>query len=151
AMTTATTVTPGASIEITLAVLEVQSEQANDQADSAILESARAAKREHDREQVDALRDKATHLLISGAVQGALLVGAGAAQAVSATNQYGADMDRAKTAARSGNASAGPPTLTAEGAADQRDANLAAAAAKGFDSGAKVTDLAMNAVTAGDD
>jgi hypothetical protein len=146
-----TPVTMGMSFETDLAILQVECEQANYTSDSAILEAARAAKRAYDQEQVNELRDKASHLMTSGAVQGALLVGSGAMQAVSATSQYRADMDRATTAAKCGDTCKCPPTLTAEGAAAQRNANLYGAGAKSFEGGAKATDVVFNSITAGDD
>jgi hypothetical protein len=146
-----TPITLGLSLETDLAILQVESEQANYASDSAILEAARAAKRAHDREQVDDLRDKASHLMTSGIVQGALLVGSGVTQALSATSQYAADMDRAHTAANCPDACKVAPTLTEEGAAAQRNANLCGAAAKTLEGGSKATDLAFNSIATGDD
>jgi hypothetical protein len=145
----ASTISHGMSFETDLAVLEVQNEQSNYQSDSAILESARAAKRAHDRAQVDALRSKASTLLASGITQGVLLTGSGAVQGLGVASQYDADMDRAHVVEGAGVDKA--PTLTAAGAAAQRNANLYVAAAKGADGIAKGTDIVLNAVTANED
>ncbi len=141
----------GMSFETDLAMLEIQNEQVTYQADSGLLEAARAAKREHEREQVDELRDKASNLLASGITQGLLLVGSGAAQGLGAASQYGADMDRAKTAEQAGATCKETPVLTATGAAAQRGANSYGAASKGLDGLAKGADLAFNAVAANND
>jgi len=140
----------GMSFETELAILEIQNEQVSYRADSAILEGARADKRARDRDQVDALRDKADHLLASGIAQGALLVGSGVLQGVGTASQYNADMDRARTAEKAGKA-CDAPTLTATGAKAQRNANLCGAAAKTMEGLGKGTDLVFNAVATNDD
>lgn len=139
----------GMSLETDLAILEVENEQVSYQADSAVLEGARAAKREHDREQVESLHDKANNLLASGITQGVLLVGSGAVQGLSATSQYNADMDRARSAEQCGKT--GAPTLTTAGAAAQRNASWYGATGRGMDGVAKGMDLAFSAAATNDD
>jgi hypothetical protein len=136
------------SFEIDLATLEIAHEEASYQADSAVLEAARAAKRAHDREQVEEMREKSSHLLMSGIVEGAMLVGSGVMQGCSAASQYDADLDRARTAEQKGISN---PVLTATGAASQRNANVVGAVGKGLDGAAKCSDLVFNSFVADDD
>jgi hypothetical protein len=74
-----------------LAMLEVAADDASYQADAVVRDAARAAKQQHDQQQSQALRDKASALFDSAWVVGGLEVAAGAAQVGSACSQFSSD------------------------------------------------------------
>jgi hypothetical protein len=78
------------SIATQIAILEAESEMAAYQAETVIREAERASKREHDRLQGEALRDKARDLAIGGVVTGGLMIASSAVQFAAANAQYDA-------------------------------------------------------------
>jgi hypothetical protein len=82
----------GASMATQIAILAVESEQADYEAQTSIRDAERAAKREHDKEQIAAIRDKASTLLVDGVVTGSLMMASSAAQFAAAGSKYDADV-----------------------------------------------------------
>lgn len=70
-----------------LAMLEVESEQAQYDADCKLRDAAREAKQEHNKKQVEEIRSKASALMVQGFTSGALQIGAGAAQFASVSSK----------------------------------------------------------------
>lgn len=70
-----------------LAMLEVESEQAQYDSDCKLRDAAREAKREHNKKHVEELRSKASALMAQAFTSGALQIGAGVVQFASVSSK----------------------------------------------------------------
>jgi hypothetical protein len=133
------------SMATQIAILAVESEQADYEAQSTIRDAERASKCEHDKEQIATIREKAGDLLADGIVTGSLLMAASAAQLGTANARY--DANKANTALEDRNLD---PNAAPGLAATKNTGNLVAdwyAAAPTFlQGGAKTSDLVFNSV-----
>jgi len=80
----------GLGMATRLALLEIEAEQAQYQADCTIRDAAREAKRQHNERQVEEMRNKATALMTQAFTSGALQVAAGTVQLASASSRLDA-------------------------------------------------------------
>jgi hypothetical protein len=144
--TSVNTTSSGTSIATQIAMLAVESEQADYEAEGAIRDAERASKREHDKEQVNTIREKADDLLADGIVSGSLLVGSSVAQVGAADAKY--DADTANGQLKYGTIDSNTAPELAQTAASSTATSSYFTAASTFLQGAsKTSDLAFNAVT----
>jgi hypothetical protein len=140
----------GTSIATQIAILQVESEQADYEAQTSIRDAERATKRQHDKEQVAAIRSKAGTLLANGIVTGSLMVMSSAAQFASASSKY--EADTADVDLSTGDEGTGEAIdLAATKATATATATRYTAVSTFLNGGAKTTELAFSSVTTSKD
>jgi hypothetical protein len=133
----------GTTIATQIAMLAVESEQADYDAQSSIREAERASKREHDKEQIATIRDKAGTLLVDGIVTGSLMMASSGAQVGSACARY--DANRANTALKHpGLTTETPANLANTVAVSNKTADLFTAASTFLNGASRTSDLVFN-------
>jgi hypothetical protein len=133
-----------------LALLEVTAEDQSYQADSLVRDAAREAQRQHQQQQAQAMRDKASALLESAWVTGTLEVASGAAQVASACSQYSSDVTKLAADERPDGCGL-ERDLSLQSAAASRDAKLWGAASSFLGGSVKVSDMVYGSLEANHD
>jgi hypothetical protein len=146
----AVTMSGATSLSGQLAILEMAAEDEAYKADAAIRDSARESQRQHDQQQSQALRDKASTLLESAWVVGGLEVASGAAQIGSACSQFTSDTATLAAADRPDDCLL-KSDLGLEAAAASRDAKYWAATAAFLNGSTKAVDTAFSSAESNDE
>jgi hypothetical protein len=140
----------GTNVATQIAMLAVESEQADYEAQSSIREAEQASKREHDKDQIADIRGKASMLLADGIVTGGLMVASSAAQFASANAKY--EADSADVDLSTGDKATGEAVdVAATKAAATAEATRYTAASTLLNGSAKTTDLVFNSATTNKD
>jgi hypothetical protein len=140
----------GTSVATQIAMLAVESEQADYEAQSAIRESELTSKREHDKDQIADIRDKAGKLLVDGLVTGGLMMASSAMQVGAANARY--DANKANSDLNHPTAETAPPDeLASTVVSSNATADLFKAASTFLDGSARTSDLAFNSAVTNKD
>lgn len=123
-MTNVANVSGGFGLATQLAMLEIESEQAQYRSDCIIRDASREAKRQHNEQQVRELRDKAGSMMVGAITTGALQIASGAAKVVSVSSRLDAgyaELESTKLdGALRGDSPLGPQALEAKAAVQLR-------------------------------